>query len=206
MLSSLAAPILLLSWSGGALALPAAAADDCTTFPSWTIKDFRSSSSDTVGNDGTAEFTLINNLDDTSDDLTCTLEANYRCTIVGTPTDANLTVTIAIRSASLTLTLDKVLECPDRTSCVTNSCSPVLFPFLFSLFRWPATVVSWAAFMWVDITDDRMGGNLFRPLHAIANADLELGCTSAKAGETYTCSLDEDTVKGEAVELAPDDS
>lgn len=118
MLSPLVAPVLLLLF--GELVL-VAKADDCTTFPSWTIKHFRSNTSDTVGNDGTASFSLTNNLSGVTDDLRCKLEANYRCTIVGTPSDKNLTVTFAIRSASLQFSLDEVLDCPNRTACVSSS-------------------------------------------------------------------------------------
>lgn len=116
MLSSLAAPVLL--FLSRALALPAGEPDACATETTWTIKDFESSTSDSVGNDGTAEFKLTNDVTNVTDELTCTLEANYRCTITGTPSDENLTVMIAIRSASLTLTLDQVVDCPDTTSCV----------------------------------------------------------------------------------------
>lgn len=127
MLSSLAAPTLLLLF--GELALPARA-DDCTTFPSWTIKHFRSNATDAVGSDGTASFSLTNNLSGVTDDLKCKLEANYRCTIAGTPSDKNLTVTFAIRTASLQISLDEVLNCPDRTTCVSSSAS-------FSWLRFP---------------------------------------------------------------------
>ena len=94
-------------------------ADDCTKFPSWTIKDFKSNTSDSVGNTGTASFSLTNNLRNTTDQLSCKLEANYRCTIVGTPSDKKLTVDIAIRSAALTLALDEEIECTGKTSYVS---------------------------------------------------------------------------------------
>lgn len=114
MLSSIAAPVLL--FLGGFAVL--VNADSCTEFPTWTIKDFKSSTSDSVGNDGKASFTLINSLTGASDDLTCTLEANYRCSFSGIPSDKNVTVGIAIRSAALTVSIDQVVDCPDRTGCV----------------------------------------------------------------------------------------
>lgn len=118
MLSSAIGHVLLLL---GGVALSVRAADNCTEFPTWTIKDFETSTSDSVGNTGKASFTLINSLTKTSEALTCVLIANYRCEIAGTPSDKNLSIIIAIRSAALTVSLDQTLDCPDKTSCVSVS-------------------------------------------------------------------------------------
>ncbi|KAH8909404.1 hypothetical protein BR93DRAFT_935167 [Coniochaeta sp. PMI_546] len=115
MLSSLLVPIVVLL-GVGALAFPAEEVDNCTTFPSWTISDFNSTTKDTVGAGGSASFKLVNNLTGASDELTCSLQVNYRCIFAGTPSDKNLTVNVAVRAESLTLLLDETVECPGRTS------------------------------------------------------------------------------------------
>ena len=131
MISSLLliAPTLWI-FSFGALALPtgtaAAAAitpmigklaeNYCTDYPSWTVTDFKSSTSDSVGSGGSASFTVVNNLSGARDELTCSLQVNYRCIIAGTPSDGNLTVHVAIRAGSLTFILDEAVECPGRTT------------------------------------------------------------------------------------------
>ena len=105
-----------------------ARADDCTTFPSWTVQDFRSNATDTVGSGGVASFTIINNLSGAVDELRCDLQVNYRCIITGTPSDANLTVHVAVRSQSLILGLDKVVAgCPGRTTYVPPSFTYIHF-------------------------------------------------------------------------------
>jgi hypothetical protein len=71
---------------------------------------------DSVGAGGSASFKLVNNLSGASDELTCSLQVNYRCIIVGTPSDQNLTVNVAVRAQSLTLLLDESVECPGRAS------------------------------------------------------------------------------------------
>ncbi|KAK3315743.1 hypothetical protein B0H66DRAFT_640714 [Apodospora peruviana] len=161
MLSSLFAPALLLF---GARQATVVDADYCTTPPSWTIANFKSNTSDTVGSGGSASFTLINDLSGASDQLSCALQVNYRCIIAGTPSDKNLTVHVAIRTGSLTLILDEELrDCPGRTS-----------------------------------PNDR-------PLHVIGTGDLELDCIwdDRGIGGSVACTLEKDTVQGEAVELAP---
>ena len=112
MLSSLIAPLLFFQ----AVASPIASIDNCTVFPSWTITNFKSNTTDSVGTVGSASFKLTNNLSGGSDELTCTLQANYRCTIAGTPSDQNLTINVAIRASWLTFLLDKAVECPGRTA------------------------------------------------------------------------------------------
>jgi hypothetical protein len=107
-------PLLVLSSLLGAVASPAMAVDSCTTLPSWTVSDFKSNSTDTVGAGGSASFTLTNNLTGTSDELSCNLQVNYRCIISGTPSDKNLTVHVAVRAGSLTFLLDEVVECSGR--------------------------------------------------------------------------------------------
>ena len=118
MLSSLLLPLLLCT--GGALASPWRAFDNCTAatapFPSWTISGFRSNTSDSVGSGGSASFRLVNDLTGAGDDLSCGLEVNYRCVFAGTPSDANLTVNVAVRAESLTLLLDEAVDCPGRTT------------------------------------------------------------------------------------------
>ncbi|KAL1875325.1 hypothetical protein VTK73DRAFT_10109 [Phialemonium thermophilum] len=134
-------------------------ADKCTTFPTWTLKDFQSNGTDSVGGNGTASFTLENDLTGTSDDISCNLQVNYRCTIEGTPSDANLTITFEIRMISITFVLDEVLSCPGKTS----------------------------------------------PIHVVGNEDLPINCTQiSEIGDTFACSLDEATIKGTPVDLAPD--
>ncbi|KAK4457236.1 hypothetical protein QBC42DRAFT_157361, partial [Cladorrhinum samala] len=88
----------------------------CTDYPSWTVTDFKSSTSDSVGSGGSASFTVVNNLSGARDELTCSLQVNYRCIIAGTPSDGNLTVHVAIRAGSLTFILDEAVECPGRTT------------------------------------------------------------------------------------------
>ncbi|OIW33153.1 hypothetical protein CONLIGDRAFT_163372 [Coniochaeta ligniaria NRRL 30616] len=113
MLSSLLHPVLLALL---VLASPTAAVNNCTTFPSWTISDFKSTTTDSVGSGGSASFKLVNNLTGASDSLNCSLQVNYRCIFAGTPSDANLTVNVAVRAESLTLLLDESVQCPGRTS------------------------------------------------------------------------------------------
>jgi len=91
-----------------------ATTDPCTTFPSWTISNFHSNTTDSVGTGGSASFTLVNNLTNATDDLSCPLQVNYRCIFAGVPSDANLTVNVAVRAESLTLLLDESVECPGR--------------------------------------------------------------------------------------------
>lgn len=119
MLSSLLGRVPLLLLLLGIVvsrAAVAAAVDICTTFPSWTISDFKSTTNDSVGAGGSASFRLVNNLTGASDELACSLQVNYRCIFAGTPSDANLTVNVAIRAQSLTLLLDESVECPGRTT------------------------------------------------------------------------------------------
>ncbi|KAK3374617.1 hypothetical protein B0H63DRAFT_525917 [Podospora didyma] len=107
-LPSILSPALLLLQRGGP--------DTCTSFPSWTVKDFNSTTSDTVGSGGAASFTLINNLSGAVDNLRCSLQVNYRCIITGTPSDKNLTVNVAVRAGALTLLLEETVDCPGRTT------------------------------------------------------------------------------------------
>ncbi|KAK3989112.1 hypothetical protein QBC44DRAFT_224093, partial [Cladorrhinum sp. PSN332] len=86
------------------------------TYPSWTVTEFNSKTSDSVGSGGSANFTVINNLSGAKDELTCSLQVNYRCIITGTPSDKNLTVHVAVRAGSLTFILDESFECPGRTT------------------------------------------------------------------------------------------
>lgn len=118
MLSSLLTrvPLLLLLLGIVVSRAVAAAVDNCTTFPSWTVSDFKSTTTDSVGTGGSASFRLVNNLTGASDELACSLQVNYRCIFAGTPSDANLTVNVAIRAQSLTLLLDETVECPGRTT------------------------------------------------------------------------------------------
>ncbi|KAB5515470.1 hypothetical protein GE09DRAFT_1231255 [Coniochaeta sp. 2T2.1] len=105
MLSSLlAATIFLLL---GAVVSASRSVGNCTTFPSWTVSDFKSTTNDSVGAGGSASFKLANNL---------TGAVNYRCILAGTPSDKNLTVNVAIRAGSLTLLLDESVECPGRAT------------------------------------------------------------------------------------------
>ncbi|KAK4184812.1 hypothetical protein QBC35DRAFT_39273 [Podospora australis] len=121
---SLIPPILFLF--AGAIASPVAVPqsrapiDYCanTTSITWTIADFKSNVSDTVGTGGTASFKLINQLTGDTDELTCKLQVNYRCIIAGTPSDQNLTIHVGVRAGSLTLGLDKIVECPGRETPV----------------------------------------------------------------------------------------
>ncbi|KAH8883559.1 hypothetical protein GQ53DRAFT_882314, partial [Thozetella sp. PMI_491] len=155
MLQSLMLPTLCL-FAG--LALPASG-NDCTQVPSWTVKKFRSNSTDAVSGGGNASFTVINNLSGASDDLTCKLQVNYRCLFAGTPSDQNLTVFFEIRTGYMIFSLDKTLSCPGNTSSI----------------------------------------------HAIGKGELPLNCTSeVDIGETISCSLEEDTIEGAFVELAPE--
>lgn len=117
MLLSLIAPLFLL------LGARAAPVDSCTAFPSWTIEKFKSESNDTVGAGGTASFSITNSLTGTTDVVACKLQVNYRCIVVGTESDKNLTVHVAIRAGFVTLILDEeVHDCPGRTTCVPLSC------------------------------------------------------------------------------------
>lgn len=111
MLSSLFVPAFFLL---GAAASPLVEFDACTTFPSWTITNFSSLAPDSVGSGGKASFKLTNNLTGATDELSCPLQVNYRCIINGTPSDKNLTVHVAVRAQSLTLLVDKAVECPGR--------------------------------------------------------------------------------------------
>jgi len=115
MLSSLFVPALFFL---GALAAPLVEVDACATFPSWTITNFTSNAPDTVGSGGKASFKLTNNLTGASDELSCPLQVNYRCIISGIPSDKDTTVHIAVRAQSLTLLVDKAVECPGRTTYV----------------------------------------------------------------------------------------
>ncbi len=51
---------------------------DCSKNSSWSIKDFHIKSRDEVGRNGSAAFTITDNLSGTSDPVNCTLIANYR--------------------------------------------------------------------------------------------------------------------------------
>ncbi|KAK5659926.1 hypothetical protein OQA88_13390 [Cercophora sp. LCS_1] len=117
----LAKSITLLAlglWAIGAVAAPAAVdVDYCTTFPTWSVTDFFSDTTDSVGSGGKATWKLINNLSGASDEMTCTLQVNYRCIVTGTPSDKDLTVHVAVRSGTLTFILDKEVDgCPGRTT------------------------------------------------------------------------------------------
>lgn len=98
------------------LHMRASIADACTALPSWTVSSFHSTTTDSTGSGGSATFNLTNDLTGASDNITCTLQVNYRCDITGTPTDGNLTINVAIRAQALTLLLDEVVQgCPGRT-------------------------------------------------------------------------------------------
>ncbi|KAK4158878.1 hypothetical protein QBC43DRAFT_294608 [Cladorrhinum sp. PSN259] len=89
----------------------------CTKYPSWTVESFSSRTSDSVASasGGTANFTVVNNLTGVRDELSCSLQVNYRCILEGIPSDGNLTVHVAIRAGSLTFILDEsVGGCPGR--------------------------------------------------------------------------------------------
>lgn len=114
----LVAPFFLL------LGARAAPVESCTTFPNWTIAKFKSESTDTVGAGGSASLSLTNSLTGKTDEVTCKLQVNYRCIVVGTASDKNLTVNIAIRAGFVTLVLDQeVHDCPGRTTWVLPHCA-----------------------------------------------------------------------------------
>jgi hypothetical protein len=51
------------------------------------------------------------------------LQVNYRCILTGVPSDANLTVNVALRAETLTLLLDQSVACPGRETYVICQCS-----------------------------------------------------------------------------------
>jgi hypothetical protein len=121
MLSSFVASVLAISaFTGPTWASPtkgSTAVDNCTSFPSWTIESFNSTTTDSTGTGGSASFVLTNDLTGASDELKCSLQVNYRCIISGTPTDKNVTINVAIRAGSLTILVEEVVEgCPGRTT------------------------------------------------------------------------------------------
>lgn len=120
MLSRLLPILLALAAAVASSPVPAAVAvvDYCAgnTSLTWTIADFKSNSTDSVGSGGTASLKLTNNLTGDTDELTCSLQVNYRCIFAGTPSDRNLTIHLGIRAESLTLGVDKTVDCPGRTT------------------------------------------------------------------------------------------
>ncbi len=93
---------------------PRQASDSCTDPPTWALTDFQSIANDTVGSGGRASLKLANTQTGAIDELSCSLQVNYRCIIRGTPSDANLTAHVSIFAHSLNLILDKVVQCPGR--------------------------------------------------------------------------------------------
>ncbi|KAK0620723.1 hypothetical protein B0T14DRAFT_567457 [Immersiella caudata] len=89
----------------------------CTTYPTWSISDFASSAADAVGgSSGKASFKLTNNLSSATDEVSCSLQVNYRCIITGTPSDKDLIIHVGLRAGTLTLGLDRVVGgCPGRS-------------------------------------------------------------------------------------------
>lgn len=100
-------PLAILGTLGGAL--PAA---DCDKIPSWTFKNLKWHTLDTVGQNGSASFTLVNSVTDKAVDLKCTLVANYRCQI---KTDDATEVTLQAQNGVLYVWVDQDLTCGDAT-------------------------------------------------------------------------------------------
>ncbi|TPX15859.1 uncharacterized protein E0L32_000193 [Thyridium curvatum] len=100
-------PLAMLGTLGDAL--PAA---DCDKIPSWTFKNLKWHTLDTVGQNGSASFTLVNSVTDKAVDLKCTLVANYRCQI---KTDDATEVTLQAQNGVLYVWVDQDLTCGDAT-------------------------------------------------------------------------------------------
>jgi hypothetical protein len=112
----LTASLLLLGAPATAVPVVNNACTADATLPSWTIKDFKSNVTDSVGAGGVASFTLTNNLTGALDQLQCDLQVNYRCIFAGIPSDKNVTVHVAVRASWLTLLVDEEVKCPDSSS------------------------------------------------------------------------------------------
>lgn len=96
-ISALVSALILLPFAG---LVGAAELADCK-LPTWTIKDVKISSYDSVGRNGTASFTFTNNMTGKSDSLNCTLVANYRCEIDGTPSESSLKINLQSQTGVL---------------------------------------------------------------------------------------------------------
>ncbi|KAK4445716.1 hypothetical protein QBC34DRAFT_428881 [Podospora aff. communis PSN243] len=97
--------------------LPQTDPSPCTAYPTWSVSDFSSTAADAVGNNSGAKatFKLTNNLTSVTDEITCSLQVNYRCIINGTPSDKDLIIHLGVRAGTLTLGLDRVVAgCPGR--------------------------------------------------------------------------------------------
>lgn len=92
-------------------------ADDCSKLPvpSWTISNLKIQSRDTVGNTGTAAFTLTYGLTGKSDALNCSLVANYRCEIDGPPGNKNLKVNLQVQNDVAYFSLSEQLSCDNSS-------------------------------------------------------------------------------------------
>jgi hypothetical protein len=94
--------------------------DDCSKLPSWTIKDVNITSRDTVGNDGRATFTFVNNLTQASDTVTCSLVANYRCEINGVPSEKSVKINIQSMMETLYVSVEQTQTCEGKPSWVSQ--------------------------------------------------------------------------------------
>jgi hypothetical protein len=111
MLSSLAAFAFL---SLTAFAVPLGTAS-CDKLPSWTIKDLSIKSRDEVGSSGSASFTLGYDLTGKTDKLSCTLVANYRCEIDGTPSDKSIILNLQTQMQQVYISISQSITCDGKT-------------------------------------------------------------------------------------------
>lgn len=62
---------------------------------------------------GTASWSVLNTLTNTTEDLNCTLRANYICELDGTPEDDSFHIWLQINLNVAAFTLNQTLACPE---------------------------------------------------------------------------------------------
>ncbi|KAK4139913.1 uncharacterized protein C8A04DRAFT_15399 [Dichotomopilus funicola] len=68
---------------------------------------------------GTASWSVLNTLTNTTEDLNCTLRANYICELDGTPEDDSFHIWLQINLNIAAFTLNQTLTCQDQlVKCV----------------------------------------------------------------------------------------
>jgi hypothetical protein len=75
--------------------------------PSWTISKLSVTFGEEVSIGGTMSFDLTNSVTNTTDALKCSLRANSRCEIAGTPTDKNIHIYIQTMVGTMYVTINQ---------------------------------------------------------------------------------------------------
>lgn len=79
--------------------------------PTWTISDMKVTYGAEVSAGGKASWTFSSSLSDGSDAVSCSLRANSRCEVVGTPNDKGVHIYLQISIDTIYWTINQTLSC-----------------------------------------------------------------------------------------------